>query len=203
MGDWYVIANIPTWPEREAFNAVETYSLREDGRIATRFRYRHGSFEAPVNTMHPVGTVRPGAQITLDGSGSVALVGRNIVSYRWTQDSGPQAITIPDDTQDQTSFALPAAVEGRWVFRLTVQDDIGDEGSDVVAVVAANPPPAPGGGGGALGWAWGAGLWAWVLGLALGWRRGRPQGTRGTGFARPQGASPSQRRRRASEGEAA
>lgn len=60
MGDWYVIANIPTWPEREAFNAVETYSLREDGRIATRFRYRHGSFEAPVNTMHPVGTVRPG-----------------------------------------------------------------------------------------------------------------------------------------------
>ncbi|RYF73694.1 MAG: hypothetical protein EOO29_26310 [Comamonadaceae bacterium] len=60
MGDWYVIANIPTWPERAAFNAVETYSLREDGRIGTRFRYRHGSFDAPVNTMHPVGTVRPG-----------------------------------------------------------------------------------------------------------------------------------------------
>ncbi|RYF69339.1 MAG: hypothetical protein EOO29_33625 [Comamonadaceae bacterium] len=60
MGDWYVIANIPTWPERDAYNAVENYSLREDGRIQTRFRYRHGSFEAPVNTMHPIGTVRAG-----------------------------------------------------------------------------------------------------------------------------------------------
>jgi apolipoprotein D and lipocalin family protein len=59
MGDWYVIAHVPTWPERAAFNAVESYSLREDGRIATRFRYRHGGFDAPVNTMHPVGTVRP------------------------------------------------------------------------------------------------------------------------------------------------
>jgi len=33
--------------------------------------------------------------------------------------------------------------------------------------------------------------------------RARIQGTRGAGFARPQGASPSKRRRRATEGEAA
>ena len=32
MGDWYVIANIPTSIETEAFNAIETYRLDEDGR---------------------------------------------------------------------------------------------------------------------------------------------------------------------------
>jgi len=59
QGDWYVIAAIPSYPEREAYNAVESYSLQPDGRIHTTFRYRKGSFTAPVKTMHPVGTVRP------------------------------------------------------------------------------------------------------------------------------------------------
>ena len=60
MGDWYVIAGIPTWPERQSYNAVESYALLPDGRIQTTFRYRHGSFDADVETMHPVGTVQPG-----------------------------------------------------------------------------------------------------------------------------------------------
>ncbi|WP_133500723.1 lipocalin family protein [Cognatilysobacter terrigena] len=60
MGDWYVIAHIPSYPERDAYNAVESYSLRPDGRVQTHFRYRSGSFDAPVRTMDPVGTVQPG-----------------------------------------------------------------------------------------------------------------------------------------------
>jgi apolipoprotein D and lipocalin family protein len=60
MGDWYVIAHIPSYPEREAYNAIESYTLRDDGRVQTHFRYRRGSFDAPVRTMDPVGTVRPG-----------------------------------------------------------------------------------------------------------------------------------------------
>lgn len=59
MGDWYVIAAIPTRFEREAYAAVESYELRTDGRIATTFRYRNGAFDAREKTMHPVGTVRP------------------------------------------------------------------------------------------------------------------------------------------------
>ena len=108
MGDWYVIANIPTWPERAAFNAVETYSLREDGRIATRFRYRHGSFEAPVNTMHPIGTVRPGtgnavwdmqfiwpfqaeyAIAELSEDGQRTLIARSDRDYAWLMARTPQ-----------------------------------------------------------------------------------------------------------------
>ena len=31
MGRWYVIANIPTFLEKNAYNAVETYAMNEDG----------------------------------------------------------------------------------------------------------------------------------------------------------------------------
>ncbi|HEL5402040.1 TPA: lipocalin family protein [Stenotrophomonas maltophilia] len=57
MGDWYVIAHIPSWPEREAFDALESYALKPDGRIQTTFTYRKGSFDAPQKSMHPVGRV--------------------------------------------------------------------------------------------------------------------------------------------------
>ena len=40
MGDWYVIANIPTWIERDARDAVESYRLAPDGTIETTFTYR-------------------------------------------------------------------------------------------------------------------------------------------------------------------
>ena len=60
MGDWYVIAHIPSFVERHAYDAVESYALRPDGRIQTTFRYRNKSFEAPLRTMRPVGTVKPG-----------------------------------------------------------------------------------------------------------------------------------------------
>jgi apolipoprotein D and lipocalin family protein len=53
MGDWYVIGNIPTRPERDAFNAVESYSLKPDGSIDTRFRYREGGFDGELKTMNP------------------------------------------------------------------------------------------------------------------------------------------------------
>jgi len=39
MGDWYVIANIPTFIEKEATNAIESYSLDEEGNIATTFTF--------------------------------------------------------------------------------------------------------------------------------------------------------------------
>lgn len=60
MGDWYVIAHIPSYIERDDFAAVESYALRKDGRIQTTYHYRNGSFDAAQKTLHPVGTVRPG-----------------------------------------------------------------------------------------------------------------------------------------------
>lgn len=59
MGDWYVIAHIPSFPERNAYAAVESYARLPDGRIQTTFRFRKGALDGPEKTMHPVGTVTP------------------------------------------------------------------------------------------------------------------------------------------------
>lgn len=57
MGDWYVIAHIPTFLEEDAYNAVETYELAADGTIPTTFRFNKGGFDGPVKTMRPKGFV--------------------------------------------------------------------------------------------------------------------------------------------------
>ena len=45
MGDWYVIANIPTLIEKGAHNAVESYAMNADGTIATTFTFRKDGFD--------------------------------------------------------------------------------------------------------------------------------------------------------------
>ena len=57
MGDWYVIAHIPTFLEDEAVNAIESYERGRAPRINTTFRFRNG-FAEPVKTYHPTGFVR-------------------------------------------------------------------------------------------------------------------------------------------------
>lgn len=61
MGDWYVIAHIPSFPERDAYAAVESYARLPDGRIQTTFRFRKGALDGPEKTMHPIGKVEPGS----------------------------------------------------------------------------------------------------------------------------------------------
>jgi apolipoprotein D and lipocalin family protein len=58
MGDWYVIASIPTFMEKGAHNAVESYRRDADGTIATTFTFRKGGFEGPEKKMTPRGFVR-------------------------------------------------------------------------------------------------------------------------------------------------
>jgi apolipoprotein D and lipocalin family protein len=57
MGDWYVIANIPTFIERGAHNAVERYELDADGTIATTFSFNAGGFDGPRKEYRPRGFV--------------------------------------------------------------------------------------------------------------------------------------------------
>lgn len=64
MGDWYVIANIPTFMEKGAHNAVESYRLDSDGSIATTFTYRAGSFDGESKRYAPRGFVK-------DSSGAI------------------------------------------------------------------------------------------------------------------------------------
>ena len=53
MGEWYVIANIPTFLEKGAHNAIETYSLNDDGTIATNFTFRKNGFDGKEKEYNP------------------------------------------------------------------------------------------------------------------------------------------------------
>jgi apolipoprotein D and lipocalin family protein len=57
MGDWYVIACIPTVIEIEAYNAIESYRLEKDGSIDTTFVFRKGGFDGSEKRYNPRGFV--------------------------------------------------------------------------------------------------------------------------------------------------
>ncbi len=108
MGDWYVIANIPTFVEKGAHNAVENYRLDDDGTIATTFTFRKGGFDGPLKESHPRGFVRDtdsnaewGMQFVwpikgdyritfLDEDYSRTVISRNKRDYVWLMARTPQ-----------------------------------------------------------------------------------------------------------------
>lgn len=100
MGDWYVIANIPTALEKGAHNAIESYRLEADGSIATTFTFHKNDFGGPLKTYEPRGFVSQesnaiwGMQfvwpikadyriIYLEDDYSVTVIGRNKRDYVW------------------------------------------------------------------------------------------------------------------------
>ena len=60
MGDWYVIAAIPTVFERSAFNPMDSYELAADGSVATTFSFNEGAFDGPRRRMGSRGFVVAG-----------------------------------------------------------------------------------------------------------------------------------------------
>ena len=48
MGDWYVIANIPTFLEKGAHNAKDSYRLAPDGTILTTFSFNADAPDGPA-----------------------------------------------------------------------------------------------------------------------------------------------------------
>src|SRR5580658_5236186 len=51
MGDWYVIANIPYFAEKDCFDSIESYALRSDGDMDNWFTCRKKSFDAPMKRL--------------------------------------------------------------------------------------------------------------------------------------------------------
>jgi apolipoprotein D and lipocalin family protein len=108
MGDWYVIANIPTFIERGAHNAVESYALAADGTIATTFTFRADSFTGKRKQYHPRGfivdrvsnalwgmrfvwPVKADYRITwLNDDYSQTVIGRQKRDYVWIMARTPQ-----------------------------------------------------------------------------------------------------------------
>ena len=67
MGDWYVIANIPTFIEKGAHNAIESYENNNDGTIATTFTFNADSFDGDIKVYHPKGLVKIKNQMQYGG----------------------------------------------------------------------------------------------------------------------------------------
>jgi apolipoprotein D and lipocalin family protein len=108
MGDWYVIASIPTRIEREAYNAIESYRLAADGTIETTFTFRKGGFDGESRRYTPRGFVRPGTNNAVWGMRFVwpvkadyriawlapdysqVVVGRQARDYAWIMAREPE-----------------------------------------------------------------------------------------------------------------
>lgn len=107
MGDWYVIANIPTFLETGAYNAIESYRLDDDGTIDTVFTFRQGGFDGKLKRYNPRGFVKNpetnaewGMQfvwpikadyrvIYLDADYRTTVIGRNRRDYVWVMAREP------------------------------------------------------------------------------------------------------------------
>ncbi len=108
MGDWYVIANIPTFLEKGAHNAVENYALNDDGTIATTFTFRADSFDGEQKKYTPKGFVTNTETnatwgmrfiwpikadyriIYLDDAYSMTIIGRQKRDFVWVMAREPE-----------------------------------------------------------------------------------------------------------------
>lgn len=108
MGDWYVVANIPTFVEKGAHNALESYALNPGGTIATTFTFNKDSFAGEVKQYNPTGFVKdtPGNAdwqmqfiwpikaeykiVYLTPDYSQTIIGRSKRDYIWFMARDPQ-----------------------------------------------------------------------------------------------------------------
>ncbi|WP_045770529.1 lipocalin family protein [Xanthomonas albilineans] len=59
MGRWYVIAHIPYFAERGHVASSDEYTLKDNGKIAVRYKYRKG-FDEPLKEITSRATVNAG-----------------------------------------------------------------------------------------------------------------------------------------------
>jgi apolipoprotein D and lipocalin family protein len=106
MGDWFVIAAIPTFIEKNAYNAIESYRMAPDGTVATTFTFRDGGFDGPLRRYTPTGYVLDdtgavwGMQFIwpiraeyrvahLDAAYRETIIGRTARDYVWVMSRSP------------------------------------------------------------------------------------------------------------------
>jgi len=108
MGDWYVIATIPTFLERDAYNPIETYKRDNDGTIATTFTFNKGSLNGPIKIYRPRGFIKDKRTnaiwdmqfvwpikadyriVYLDDNYQQTIIGRNSRDYVWIMARTPK-----------------------------------------------------------------------------------------------------------------
>jgi len=147
MGDWYVIAAIPTMIETESYNAIENYKLNSDGTIATTFTFYKGAFDGPFKMYEPKGFVRPntgnalwGMQFIwpikaeyriayLDSNYQRTIIARNARDYVWIMARTPQisAAAYKEMTDLVASYGYDIStlrlVPQQWPSKVFMQPD--------------------------------------------------------------------------------
>ena len=98
----------------------------------------------PMADAGPDQQVAPGALVTLSGAGSSDSDG-SIVSYQWTQQTGP-SVALSNAAAASPTFTAPASA-ATLEFQLVVTDNSGLTNSDTsIIAVAGDTPPGPGAG---------------------------------------------------------
>ncbi|WP_246027044.1 lipocalin family protein [Marinicella litoralis] len=108
MGDWYVIANIPTFIEKGAHNAIESYQMSEPDVIDTTFTFNKDSFTGPKKQYKPTGFVTDNPSnaewkmqflwpfkseyiiVYVDPAYQYTIIGRTKRDYLWIMARNPQ-----------------------------------------------------------------------------------------------------------------
>jgi len=93
MGPWYVIGVIPTFIEKDIYNAIESYELAPDGTIKTTFTFNKGAFDGPAKRMEPKGFVIPGTNNAIWGMQFVWPIKAEYRDYVWIMARTP---TLPE-----------------------------------------------------------------------------------------------------------
>ncbi|MGB8634958.1 MAG: lipocalin family protein [Rhodanobacteraceae bacterium] len=141
MGRWYVIASIPTRMEREGYNAVEHYTLEDNGEICTRFRLRQGGFRQPVKQINSTGEVRNG---TGNAEWSIKLFWILHLQYKvaWLGKDYQQVI-VARDKRDHVWFMArkPHVSDADYQAMLQRITDMGYDTSKLVKVPQQWPEP--------------------------------------------------------------
>ena len=120
MGDWFVISVIPTFLEKDIFNAIESYTLNSDGTVSTEFSFNKGGFDGDRKTYNPKGFIMDkksnalwGMQfiwpikadfrvVYLSDDYSYTIIGRNKRDYVWLMSRSP--IMSDEDYSDAMRF---------------------------------------------------------------------------------------------------
>jgi len=93
--------------------------------------------DSPIAIAGEDRTVQPETNFTLTGSGSDPD-GGDIVSYLWSIQSSPEGDTASLTGAETTEVTVTNAIEGTYVFRLTVTDDELDTGIDEVTITVGS-----------------------------------------------------------------
>lgn len=94
--------------------------------------------EPPIANAGPDQSVRMGAIVTLDGTGSFDREGESL-AYSWTQTSGPE-VTLNGTTSVQPTFTSPG-VRDNTTLTFSLEVNNGRQGSDADTVSIIVMPP--------------------------------------------------------------